>query len=176
MTTANAADPVSPDRPGVERMRRRMLNPITMRAFFLAKLPFAIFAGLRVRQLTTDRCEVSVPYGWRTTNPFRSTYFAAQSMAAEMSTGALALLAAEAAAAPVATLIVELKATFEKKATATAVFTCDEGPALFDAVRTTMETGEPATASVESVGRMPDGTVVSRFTFVWSFKRRSPQG
>jgi hypothetical protein len=160
------------DDPAVERIRRRMLNPLAMRAFFLAKLPLALIAGLRVRSLTRDRCDVSVPYGWRTTNPFRSTYFAAQAMAAELSTGVLALMAAEAAPAPVATLIVGMTAGFEKKATATATFTCTDGSALFDAVRRAVETGEPAIAQVETVGRMPDGTVVSRFTFTWSFKRR----
>jgi hypothetical protein len=158
--------------PAVERIRKRMLNPLAMRAFFLARLPLALIAGLRVRTLTTERCAVSVPYGWRTTNPFRSTYFAAQAMAAELSTGALALMAAEAAPAPVATLIVGMSASFEKKATDTALFTCTGGDTLFDAVRRTVESGEPATAEVETVGRMPDGTVVARFTFVWSFKKR----
>jgi len=156
----------------LERARQRMLHPLKMRAFMLAKLPLALVAGLRIHTLTTERCEVSVPYNWRTTNPFRSTYFAAQSMAAEMSTGALGLMAAEAATSPVSTLIVGMTASFEKKATATATFTCEQGDLLFDAVRRTLETGEPATAEVETVGRMPDGTVVARFTFTWSFKKR----
>ena len=33
--------------------------------------------------------------------------------------------------------------------------------------------GEPAKATVETVGRAPDGTVVARFQFTWSFKARS---
>jgi hypothetical protein len=37
----------------------------------------------------------------------------------------------------------------------------------------TVRTGEPATARLETVGRSPDGTVVARFAFTWSFKRRS---
>lgn len=164
---------VPPDtRPAVERIRRRMLNPFTMRAFLLTKLPLALFAGLRVRYLTTERCDVSVPYGWRTTNPFRSTYFAALGMAAEMSTGALALLAVESTRGSVATLIVGMRAEFDKKATGITRFTCEEGPALFEAVRRAIETGEPATAEVETVGRMPDGTIIARFTFLWSFKER----
>ena len=103
------------DTAALERARRRMLNPFAMRGYFLAKLPLALFAGLRIRELTREHCAVSVPYSWRTTNPFRSTYFAAQSMAAELSTGALALLAVESAPAPVAMLIVRLEAEFEKK-------------------------------------------------------------
>ncbi len=83
--------------PAVEKIRSRMLNPFLMRGFMLAKLPLALVAGLRMRELDRDRCVVTVPYGWRTTNPFRSTYFAALSMAAEMSTGAPAMMAAETA-------------------------------------------------------------------------------
>ncbi len=157
----------------VEHFRRRMLNPLLFRGFMLAKLPLGLFAGMRLRSVDVDRCETTVPYGWRSTNPFRSIYFAAQSMAAELSTGAIAMLAVELASAPVAMLITGLESSFTKKANARVTFTCEEGAKLFAAVRETVETGEPATASVETVGRMPDGTEVSRFVFTWSFKKRA---
>ena len=113
----------------------------------------------------------TVPYGWRSQNPFKSTYFAAQAMAAEMSTGALVLLAT--AHQPFSTLIVDMKATFGRKATGLATFTCDDGGAVFDAVARAAATGEPQTITLESVGRLDDGTEVSRFTFTWSVKARS---
>ena len=114
-----------------------------------------------------------MPYGWRSTNPFRSIYFAAQSMAAERSTGAIAMLAVELAPVPVTMLITSLESSFTKKATSKVTFTCEEGGRLFAAVRETVETGEPAIARVETVGRMADGTEVSRFVFTWSFKKRA---
>ncbi len=160
----------------VERFRRRMLNPFLIRAFMLAKLPLGLFAGLKIRSVDADRCQTTVPYGWRSTNPFRSIYFAAQSMAAEMSTGAIAMMAVELAPAPVALLITGLESTFTKKATSLTTFTCEEGAKLFAAVRETVETGEPAVVRVETVGRMADGTEVSRFVFTWSFKKRAPRG
>jgi uncharacterized protein DUF4442 len=156
-----------------EKLRSRMLNPLLVRGFMLKKLPLGLVAGLRVRELDSERCVVTVPYGWRTTNPFRSTYFAALSMAAEMSTGGLAMMAVELASAPVALLIVGLEASFEKKATALTTFTCEQGAKAFAAVAETLRTGEPATARLESVGRMPDGVEVARFAFTWSFKERS---
>ncbi len=156
----------------VERFRRRMLNPLLLRAYLLAKMPLGLFAGLRLTVLDTARCQTAVPYGWRSTNPFRSIYFAAQSMAAELSTGALAMLAVEQAPAPVAMLITGLEAEFGKKATARTTFTCEEGAKVFAAVRQAVETGEPAVVRVATVGRMADGTEVSRFTFTWSFKKR----
>lgn len=152
---------------------RKLANPFLLKGFFLAKLPLALIAGLKVTSLTPERCTVTVPYGWRTTNPFRSTYFAALAMAAELSTGALAMLAVRVAPQPVALLIVDLKATFEKKATARTTFTCEGGRAMFDAVARTLATGEPATATVEALGTAPDGAVVARFALTWSFKARA---
>ena len=55
------------------------------------KLPAAYFCGIRVRYTDETKCAVTVPFKWLTKNPFRSTYFACLSMAAEMSTGVLAM-------------------------------------------------------------------------------------
>lgn len=156
-----------------DKLASRLRNPWLLRGFMLAKLPLALIAGLRVRELTRERCVVTVPYGWRTTNPFRSTYFAALSMAAEMSTGAPGMIAVELAPQPVALLIVGLEASFEKKATALTSFTCEDGAKAFAAVEETLRSGEPAVARLETVGRMADGAVVARFAFTWSFKKRS---
>jgi hypothetical protein len=156
-----------------EKLRRRMRNPFLMPVFMLVKLPLALFAGLRVRSLDAESCTTSVPYGWRTTNPFRSIYFAAQAMAAELSTGAIAMLATEASPGSVAMLITGLEAEFGKKANAEVKFTCENGAQIFAAVHQAASTDEPATVRAETVGRMPDGTEVSRFVFTWSFKRRS---
>lgn len=159
--------------PAAAERRRKMLNPFLLRLFLLAKLPLALFAGLRLRELDAEHAVATMPYGWRSTNPFRSTYFAALAMAGEFSTGALAALAADAAPRPVAMLIVNMTASFEKKATALTTFTCADGAKLAAAVAQAVATGEAATAEAETVGRMADGTVVARFTFTWSFKARS---
>jgi hypothetical protein len=172
-TVSHTPPAATPRDATVDRLRRRMTSRLLMRGFMLTKLPLGLFAGIRVKSLDTERCEATIPYGWRTTNPFRSMYFAAQSMAAELSTGALALLAVELAPQPVAMLITGLEATFGKKATDLVTFTCEGGAEIFAAVRETTATGEPAVVRVETVGRMPDGTEVSRFHFTWSFKKRA---
>ena len=147
-----------------------------MRLFLLSRLPLGWFAGLRVRHLDAARCEVVVPRGWRTQNPFRSTYFAAQAMAAELSTGALALAAVEDAEGTISMLVTGMSAEFGKKAVADATFVCDDGVAMADAVREAAESGEGVTVEATSVGRMADGTEVARFRFTWSFKRRASRG
>lgn len=159
--------------PRAQKLIRQMTSPTLLRLFMLKSLPLAFIAGLRVNELDFRRCVVSVPYGWRTQNPFRSTYFAAQSMAAEMSTGALGMLAVKLAPVPVSMLIVGLDATFGKKATSRAFFTCEGGDEVFAAVRHTCETGDSVTVPMTTVGRLADGAEVSRLGFTWSFKRKS---
>ena len=87
------------------------------------------------------------------TNPFKSMYFAAQSMAAELSTGALAMLAVDLAPQSVALLITGLETTFGKKATGVVTFTCEDGEKIFAAVRETQETGEAATTQATTCGQ-----------------------
>jgi len=127
--------------------------------------------GLRVVVLDPKRAVVRLPYGWRSQNPFRSIYFAAQCAAAEMSTGLLALAALEGRA-PVSMLVVRLEAEFLKKAADTLLFTCEQGEVIAQVVQTAVETGEPQTIRVLSVGTLPDGTEVARAWITWSFKKK----
>lgn len=161
-----------PDGPAVEKLRRRVTRRWMLRLFMLAKLPLALVAGLRVVRLDRRVCEVTIPYGWRTTNPFRSTYFAALSMAAEMSTGALGLAVVEAAPEKVSMLIVGMTADFTKKADDLTTFRCEDGDAMADAVVKTLADGEPVKVTTTTVGRNEAGDEVARFTFTWSFKRK----
>ncbi|MEM6455231.1 MAG: DUF4442 domain-containing protein [Acidobacteriota bacterium] len=154
--------------------QRQLTNPWQLRLFMLTKLPLALIAGLRVHRLDAQTSVTSVPYRWLTTNPFRSTYFAAQAMAAELATGILPTLAVEAAKPDrVAMLIVGMEAQFVKKATGRTFFTCDMGDAFFAAVERACTTGEAQTVAAETIGRDADGNEISRFTFTWSFKKRT---
>src|SRR3954471_7042083 len=105
-----------------ELFRTLWTNPIGIRAMLWAKLPLAAFAGLRVARLDDSGAEVTLPAGWKTQNPFGSTYFAAQAMAAEMSTGAPALGFIEQSGASVASLVTGISAKFNRKATTKASF------------------------------------------------------
>ncbi len=157
----------------IAKIRKQMLSPWKMKAYMMAKLPMGFLAGLRIRELTTGKCTVSVPYKWLNTNPFKSTYFAVLGMAAELSTGALSLMAAQLSEGSIATLITGLKADFVKKAVHVTNFTCEEGGKIFAAVEEASVTGVPTTATVKTTGRSAEGVVVAEFEFTWSFKKRS---
>lgn len=158
--------------PWEQQFINRLKNPFLFRLFLLGKLPLGFFSGMRVTEVSKSHCVATVPYGWMTRNPFKSTYFAALAMAAELSTGALALFAVERTSPSVAVIIIGMDAKFPKRAVNLTTFTCDEGDVLFNAVKEAQATGEQVTATVTTVGRAEDGTEVARFTFTWSFKRR----
>lgn len=170
MTTATEAPTLSE---AAAKFRARMLGYLWFRGFTLLKLPLAAFAGLRVRAIDAGACDVTVPFGWRSQNPFGSLYFAAHAMAAEMSTGALVLLHAnEHGAGKLSTLITSMHAGYKKAAKAEVTYRCADGPAIADAARRAMETGEPVTVEVTTRGTIAGGEVVGEFTFTWSMKRR----
>lgn len=155
-----------------ERTLAGMRSRTAMALMMLTKLPLGLAAGLRIDHIDDHVCAVSLPFGWRTQNPFRSIYFAALAMAAEMSTGALGMLAIRSSKHSVAQLVTKIEADFVKKADQRTMFLCQNGPEIFDAVATTIRTREPVKVVCESVGTTPDEQVVARFSLTWSFKAR----
>jgi hypothetical protein len=155
-----------------QAVRRRLLRPWNFRLYLWARLPLAACAGLSLRRLDETACTVALPGGWRTQNPFRSMYFAAQSMAAEMSTGAPAMMLAEGASASVSMLVREVRGVFTRRIQGDASFTFEDLAAMLATVERAVATGESESFVARSVGRSADGTVASEFEITWSFKRR----
>ncbi|NCI47214.1 DUF4442 domain-containing protein [Sediminibacterium soli] len=158
--------------PGFYRFQKLATHPILFRLFLLQNLPAAFFAGLRLQLLDEQRCIVSVPYKWLNKNPFRSMYFAVQSMAAELSTGALAMAQIYRRHPGISLLVVGIEAKFVKKATGKIRFTCEDGTAVENAATRALETGEPATVHCRSKGVNTSGETVAEFIITWSFKKR----
>jgi hypothetical protein len=159
--------------PKGERLRRRIQKRLPVTLWLWKTLPLAAFAGLRVTRLDGDGCSVRLPGGWRTQNPFRSTYFGAQAMAAEMSTGAPALVLVADAPTSVAMLVVGLRATYSKKIVGPSVFTFDGVKGMRAAVGKAAESDEADVFIARSVGRDDGGDVAAEFEITWSFKRRA---
>ncbi|MFC5190669.1 DUF4442 domain-containing protein [Algoriphagus aquatilis] len=151
--------------------RNKMTNPYIFWLAMLVKLPSAIFWRLRVRTLEMESCEVTIPYFWRSQNPFKSIYFAALAGAAELSTGALCQLAL-AGKGSFSMLVVDFRAEYFKKANTKITFTCDQGTALFELIES-MEPGATDQLTMVSTGKNSSGETVAKFYITWSFKRKS---
>lgn len=147
-----------------------MKHPVKSRGFLLLKLPAAWFSGVRIMEVNEKTCQVTVPYKWFTKNPFRSTYFACLSMAAELSTGALAMMHVYKRSPSVSMLIVKMESTYIKKATGVTTFTCEDGYILRETIDKAIATGEGQTLITRSSGINERGESVAEFLFTWSFK------
>jgi len=156
-----------------KKLLKRYNNRLLVKTISIFKLPMAFLAGLKIVHIDEHVSRVSTRLSFITKNPFRSTYFAVLSMAAELSTGLYALLFITSIQPSVAVIITGLNARFLKKATGTTIFTCREGEKLRQAVVQARETGEPAATTVKSIGKNEAGETVAEFEFTWSFKQRT---
>jgi len=155
----------------MQAFRRQVLSPHKLRLFMLRKLPLAWLAGLRLAALTPEVATVSIRYKYLTQNPFRSIYFAALAMAAELASGIQAMMHTQGGG-PVSMLVVGLQAEFKKKAVGLITFTCPDGAAIAAAIAESRAMGEGRTVVCTSTGRDEAGDVVAVFRITWSFKAK----
>ena len=148
-------------------------HPIKFRLFLLSKLPSAFFSGVRVLSANEKTCVVKVPYKWFSQNPFKSTYFACLSMAAEMSTGVLGLAHIYKLNPPVSMLVVNISGNFIKKAVGKTTFTCEDGLVIKQTIEDAILSNEGKIVTAKSYGRNAAGEIVAEFAITWSFKVKS---
>lgn len=155
-----------------EKFLKLINNPFKFRLFLLSKLPSAYFAGVRVIHADENTCSAKVPYKWFSQNPFKSTYFACLSMAAEMTTGVLALAHIYKREPAVSMLVLKVEGSFIKKATGVTVFTCNDGMMIKKVIEEAINTKEGRTVTARSYGKNGDGEIVAEFMITWSFKAK----
>ncbi len=153
-------------------MTQLVRSPLKMKLYFLMKLPLAFLAGLKVVNATPESASVSVPFKYLNKNPFRSMYFAVLAMAAELPTGILILLGTQKSGHNISTLVLQMKASFLKKAVGKIVFTCEDGVSIQKAIDKCILNDEPETVDVKSVGLDGQGDVVAEFLFTWTLKKK----
>tara|TARA_X000001036_G_scaffold419317_1_gene439024 strand:+ start:64 stop:570 length:507 start_codon:yes stop_codon:yes gene_type:complete len=151
-------------------------NPFLFSLYFLFNVPMGWFSGMKIKEISEKECITFLPfkgyYRWQNKNPFKSMYFAVQSMGAELSTATLATLATKGYSKSIALIVTEMNSKYFKKATGDLTFKCSEGEKIFEAVNEAIKTKKGVEAKVKTIGKMKDGTVVSEFYFTWSFKIR----
>ena len=154
---------------------RIIYNPFIFRLFLLRKLPSAYFSGVRVRYIDEDKCVVTVPFKWFTKNPFQSTYFACLSMAAEMSTGTLAMGHCYKKTPAVSMLVTKVESNYMKKARGRITFTSEDGLRMASMIKEAMASGKSTTLNAYSTGVDKSGDTVAEFVITWSFKVKQPK-
>jgi len=141
-----------------------------MNRFLMFKLPAAYLCGVKLKELDNTKALVNVTYRWINQNPFKSMYFAVQSMAAELTTGALMIKKIRESGQKISMLVTNHNGTFTKKAIGKITFTCNDGHLIDEALKRTIETGVGQTVVMRSIGLNEMGDYVSTYDFEWSIK------
>lgn len=158
--------------PNKDHFIQLILHPVKFRMFLFSKLPAAFFSGVRLKAIDETKAVVTVPYKWFSQNPFKSTYFACLAMAAEMSTGLLAMMNTYKSTPAISMLVTGLEAAYFKKATGITTFTCEEGLAIVNTIEEAIATGNGKTIKIKSTGKNDKGELVAEFFITWSFKAK----
>lgn len=145
-------------------------TPHKLNQFLFFKLPSAYWCGVRVKSINEGQCVVMIKHKWFNQNPFKSIYFAAQAMAAELSTGALVMYRIKNSGRNISMLVAQNKAVFTKKATGKITFTCNEGHIINEAIDRAVQTGEGQTFWMTSVGMNEKDEKVSEMSFEWTIR------
>jgi acyl-coenzyme A thioesterase PaaI-like protein len=146
---------------------------LKFRTLMFFQIPLIWFSGIRVKHFNRNHCEVKLPFTRRTQNPFRSVYFAAQCMAAELSTGLMVMAETLETGKKCSMLVTHMNAVFVKKASEEIIFSCEPLHILNEAIQLALKNNEPVKFKLKSEGKLKDGTVVAEFEFEWSLKFKS---
>lgn len=146
------------------------MTKLQFHLYILFKIPIAFLAGVRLESLTDDECFTRVKLGWLNQNPFNSMFWAVQGMAAEFSTGILCANKIRNSGRKISMLVTEQSAEFTKKAKGKIIFTCSQGTEIDLALKKAIDSGEGVQLKLLTQGLDENGEIVSKFTFLWSFK------
>jgi hypothetical protein len=149
------------------------MNSIKYTFFLLFQLPSAFFCGVRLKYLDPLKSIVSINHSWFNKNPFKSIFWAAQGMAAELTTGSLIKNVIKESGVNVSYLVVENKSSFYKKATGKIIFECNQGKELQDLFNSFDQDNNKAIIELKSIGTDSNNIKVSEFSFTWSLKVKS---
>ena len=144
------------------------LTPKGINIFTFFNLPSAWWSGVRVEKITPLTCDVKVHLLWINKNPFNSMFWAVQGMAAELSTGVLIMQEAKDLDIKISMLVINNKANFTKKAKGKLVFSCRPTDSIKNTFQNLLETKNPQTLWLQSMGIDEKGDTVSTFDFEWT--------
>ena len=153
-----------------QKFRKKSLSPY-FKLFLFAKLPLAFIAGIKMDQFNESICSTSLTFRWINQNPFKSMYFAAMQMAAELCTGLL-LFQHLNSKAKFSMLLVSVKSNYTKKAIGKIRFVCKDGneAEVFINEVLTNEEGISKVFLVNAINS--NNEEVANFEFTWSCKKK----
>ncbi len=152
-----------------DAFRKRTTGPFFW-LFLLTNLPLAFLAGVKMKKFDDKGTVTSLKYKWINKNPFRSMYFAAMQMAAELNTGLL-LFQYLNKKTRFSMLLVSAEANYSKKAIGKITFSCLQGENVDLYISSMLSNAEVQSITLPVVAINEDGDEVAEFKFTSSCRR-----
>ena len=146
----------------------KLQNPLKLRLWMMKNLPMGLVSGMSVEHLDETSCTVMLKDRFWIHNPFGSVFWAVMSMAAELSTGAL--LYAWSSGSKNKFILVNVKATFLKKARGKTHYSCQSGPEVLRSIESLENPGDQCTVDMPVIAQDQAGQTIAEFQFTWSLK------
>lgn len=155
------------------KFRKQALGPFFW-VFLLRKLPLAYIAGVKLKSMDDTGAETALKFRWINQNPFRSIYFAAMQMAAELATGLL-LFQYMNKSTKFSMLLLTVNAHYHKKAVGKIIFQCTEGLSVDQYIQKMLQNPDGLKIELPVKAINETGDVVADFVFQWSCKPNKAQ-
>jgi len=153
-------------------LKQNFLNPFKMKMYFILNLPLAFITGLKITEFEPAFSKVTIKFSYLTKNPFRSIYFACLAMAAELSSGSLAVYHTTNSNKKISMLVVGMQSNFIKKAVGKITFICNDGTLIENAIAKSIANNASESVVCKSLGFDESGETVAEFLITWSFKEK----
>jgi acyl-coenzyme A thioesterase PaaI-like protein len=156
-------------------MKTQWKATLGVRAWALRNVYLLWFVRPRILQLDENRCVVRIGLNWRTRNHLQSMYFGALCIGADVAGGLIAFHLMEKRKVRVAFVFKDVKAQFLKRPEGAVHFTCEDGPAIQELMRRTVESGERQETTVRITATVPEKLgeePVALFELTLSLKKR----
>lgn len=150
---------------------RQKATHISLRIFLLKKLPLAFLAGVKIKAVSKESGCTSLRFKWVNQNPFRSVYFAALHMAAELSSGLL--LYQYSGEDRFSMLLLKTEAQFYKKAQGMITFICKDGISAQKAIKETIKELDQTELVMNVEAKNAQNEVVASFKYTWGLKNKA---
>lgn len=148
---------------------------IGIRMWSFWKIPLLFFLRPSVIELSRDRAVVRIRLTRRSKNHLGSMYFGALCAGADCAGGIIAMRAIEQSGGGVSLIFKDFTAEFLRRAEGDVHFTSEDGAAVRDLVRKTIESGERQHLPVTVIATVPEKSgddPVAKFSLTLSLKKK----
>ncbi len=159
--------------PEITSFQNKLKNPFLFRLLLYKMLPLASFTGVKMVDINSNKCTLSVKYKFLNKNPFKTTYWAVLGMCAEMASGLLLLMHTYKLKPSVSTYVLSCDAQFVKRALGKTTFICEQGDEIVALIQQAIQTKEAQQINCKTIAYNHEGEVVAIFNFVWGVKVRN---